>query len=62
MSIVHVIDMLELQVVMTNVKAHSGDRLNERADQLAKAAARTATRLNLNYTKLSGVNLMLTYD
>jgi len=62
MTIAHVIEVLKLQVVMTKVKAHSSNRLNDRTDQIAKAAARSAIRLNLNYTRLPDVNLMLTCD
>ncbi len=62
MTIAHVIDVLKLTVTMMKVKAHSGIRLNEKANQLAKAAAFSTSRLNLMYTKLPGLNLVLTCD
>ncbi len=42
MTIAHVIDVLQLTVTMKKVKAHSGMRLNDAADKLAKAAACSA--------------------
>src|SRR6266542_162681 len=47
---------------MVKVKAHSGDRLNDQADKLAKEAASTAPRLNLNYMNLPDLSLVLTCD
>ncbi len=47
---------------MVKVKAYSGDRLNDHADQLAKAAAISASRLNLKYTQLLGLNLIIACD
>ncbi len=62
MTIAHVMEVLKLTVKMVKIKAHSGDRLNEKADQLAKATAFSTPRLNLNYTKLLGLNLVLACD
>jgi len=47
---------------MVKVKAHSGDRLNDKTDRLAKAAAFAAPRLNLKYSNLPEVSLVLTCD
>jgi len=54
-----VIEVLDLTVKMVKVKAHSDDRLNDQADKIAKEAACKASRLNLNYTKIPGLNLVL---
>ena len=47
---------------MVKVKAHSGDRLNDKADKLAKEAAFTAPRINLKYMNLPDLSLVLTCD
>jgi len=60
--IAYVMDVLNLTIRMIKVKAHSGDRLNELADQIAKAAAFSTPRINLNYTQLPGLNLVLACD
>ena len=62
MIIDYIIKALNLKVKMIKVKAHSGDCLNDRADQLAKAAAFTAPRLNLKYMNLPGLSLVITCD
>src|SRR6266498_3672691 len=62
MTIDYIIKALDLTVTMIKVKAHSGDPLNDRADQLAKTAALSTSRLNLIYTNLPGLSLTLTYD
>ncbi len=62
MIIAHVKEVLSLSIKMVKVKAHSGDRLNDKADHLAKAAASSTPRINLTYTKLPGLNLVLAYD
>jgi len=62
MTIDYIIQTLDLKVKMVKVKAHSGDRLNDRADQLAKAAAFAAPRLTLKYSNLPEVSLVLTCD
>src|SRR6266498_5221902 len=56
------IDRKSLKVKMVKVKAYSRVWMNERADKLAKAAAFSASRLNLNYLQISGINLELTYN
>ena len=62
MTIDYIIRALDLKVKMVKVKAHSRDRLNDRADQLAKAAAFTVPRLNLKYMNLPGLLLIITCD
>jgi len=62
LTIDYIIRALNLMVKMVKVKAYSGDRLNDRADQLAKAAAFTAPRLNLKYMNLPGLSLVITCD
>ena len=47
---------------MVKVKAHSGDWLNDKADQIAKAAAVIAPRINLQYMSIPGLKLVLTCD
>ena len=47
---------------MIKVKAHSGDRLNDHADFLAKAAVVSAPRFNVNYMKILGLRLMIACD
>src|SRR6266540_3809869 len=44
---------------MVKVKAHSGERFNEQADKLAKAAAFSTPRINLRYTNIPGLNIVL---
>jgi len=46
-TIRHVLDIMDLTITIVKVKAHSGDRLNDRTDQLAKTAAISASRLNV---------------
>jgi len=58
----YIINQLKLKVTMVKVKAHSGNRLNDKADKLAKAAAVTAPRLNLNYKNLLSLSVVLTCD
>ena len=62
MTIAHTIDCKHLSINMVKVKAYSGDRLNDRADKLAKAAASSAPRLNIKYMSISGINLEITCD
>ncbi len=62
LTIAHVIEVLQLTVTMKKVKAHSGVCLNDKADQLAKAAAHSVPRINLNYTRLLGLQLVLACD
>ena len=62
MTIAYVIKVMELDVRLVKVKAHNSDRLNNWADKLTKAAAFTTLKLNLQYTRLSGYNLVLTCD
>jgi len=62
MTITHMIESKNLKVNLVKVKAHSGDRLNDRADKLAKTAAFLAPRLNLNYLWISGLNLEIACD
>ncbi len=58
----YIIRELDLNVKMIKVKTHNGDRLNDSADRLAKAAAFNAPRFNLNYLALPELALGLTYD
>ncbi len=62
MTMDYIIRELDLNVIMIKVKAHNGDRLNDRADTLAKDAAFHAPRLNLNYLALPELALGLTCD
>ncbi len=62
MTIAYVISDKALKVKMVKVKAYSGDHLNDQADNLAKTAAFSASRLTLNFTSLPGLNLILTCD
>src|SRR6266540_140085 len=62
MTIAHLIDIKQLSIHMIKVRAHSGDRLNERADKIAKAAAFSAPRLLVNYLNLPGHNVELACD
>ena len=62
MTVAHIIECKCLTVNMIKVKAHSGDRLNDRADKLAKEAAVSAPRLNIIYLNLPGINVELTVD
>ncbi len=62
MTIDYIIRTLDLKVKMVKVKAHSGDWLNDKADRLAKAAVFAAPRLNLKYTNLPELSLVLTCD
>ena len=62
MTIAYVINEIDLKIKMVKVKAHSGDRLNDRADKLAKATAFMAFRLNLLYTRLPGLKLIIACD
>ncbi len=62
MTIDYIIRALDLKVKMVKVKAHSGDRLNEKADQIAKATTFVTPRLNLNYMSLPGLQVVLACD
>ncbi len=62
MTVAHIIECKCLTVNMIKVKAHSGDRLNDRADKLAKEVAVSAPRLNIIYMNLPGINVELTVD
>ena len=62
MTIAHIIDIKHLKIKLVKVKAHSGDRLNEKADQLAKTAAFSAPRLNVNYLRIPGLKLEIACD
>ena len=42
---------------MVKVKAHSGEILNDWADIIAKTAAHSTSRLNINYLRIPGLNL-----
>jgi len=59
MTIAYTIEALDLKVTMIKIKAHSRDRLNEWADKLAKDATFSALQLNLHYTKLPDLNLVI---
>jgi len=59
LTIVHTIECKQLRIKMIKVKAHSGDRLNDRVDKLAKDATLSAPRLNVKYMCLPGLNLKL---
>ena len=62
MTIAHLIDVKSLTIRMIKVRAHNGNRLNERADKIAKNAAITAPRLNVNYLSIPGHKLEITCD
>ena len=62
MTIALIIDVKHLKTQLIKVKAHSGERLNERADKLAKKAAFSAFRLHINYLNLPSNKLELTCD
>ncbi len=62
MTIMHVLKVLDLNVKMVKVKAHSDDRLNDQADTLAKDITFSAPQLNLNFMKLLSLNLVLACD
>ena len=62
LTIAHIMEIKNLTIQLVKVKAHSGERLNERADRLAKTAAFSAPRLHLNYLNLPGNRLELTCD
>ncbi len=62
MTIAHLIDIKRLSIHMIKVRAHSGDRLNERADKIAKAAIFSASHLQVNYLNLPGHNLEMACD
>ncbi len=47
---------------MIKIKAHSGDRLNDLADQLAKKAVQDGPRLNLKLTDILAVRILMTCD
>jgi len=47
---------------MIKIKAHSGDRLNDLADQLAKKAVQDGPRLNLKLTDILAVRMLMTCD
>ena len=58
----YIIDHLDLDVMMIKVKAHSGDRLNELADQLAKKAIQEGPLLNLILTNIPDMRMIMTCD
>jgi len=60
MTIAHLIDVKHLKTTLVKVKAHSRNRLNDQADQLAKAAALSAPRLNILYLSIPGLRLEIT--
>jgi len=62
MAIAHIISRLDLKVQLIKVKAHSGDRLNDKADRLAKDAVVHRPKLNVNYLNLPGLAVVLTCD
>ena len=56
------IEAKNLQIRLVKVKAYSGNQFNDRADKLAKVAAFSAPRLNVNYLSLPGLNIEITCD
>ncbi len=62
MTIAHLIDIKNLKTKLVKVKAHSDDQLNDQANKLAKTAAFSAPRLNINYLSISGLNLEIACD
>ena len=62
MIVAHIIKVLDLKIKLIKVKAHSSDRLNNKADILAKKAAVSAPNLSLQYMNLPGLLLGITYD
>ncbi len=62
MTIAHTIDSKNLMTKLVKVKAHSGDRLNDHANKLAKAVALSAPHLYVNYMRLPGLNLEIACD
>jgi len=58
----YVIDQLNLVVKLVKVKAHSGDRLNDKADTLAKEAVSTGPRLNINIAAIPDLRLFMACD
>jgi len=57
-----IIAQMDLDVTMTKVKAHSGDRLNDMADELAKKAVIQSPRLILNLTNIPALRMIMTCD
>ncbi len=62
MTIAHMIEAKHLQIRMVKVKAHSGNKYNDRADYLAKAATFSASWLHIHYLSLPGFKVELTCD
>jgi len=62
MAIAHIIESKFLQTTLVKIKAHSGDRLNDRADRIAKTAAYSAPHLNINYLAIPSLKLEITCD
>jgi len=62
MTIAHLIEAKHIKISMIKVKAHSGNPFNDRADQLAKAAALSSPRLHIQYLRLPGLNVEITCD
>jgi len=58
----YIIAQLDLEVIMKKVKAHSGDRLNDLADELAKNAVIHSLRLILNLTLIPTLRMIMTCD
>ncbi len=47
---------------MVKVKAHSGNRLNDRTDRLAKIAASSAPRIHVKYLSIPGHQMEIACD
>ncbi len=62
MTIAYMINIKHLKTNLIKIKAHSGNRLNDRADKLAKAAAFSASRLYINYLRIPGIRLEIACD
>ena len=62
LSIAYIIECKNLTLNMVKIKAHSGDRLNDRADNLAKVAASSAPHLNVKYLSIPDHNLEIACD
>jgi len=58
----YIIAQLDLEVIMKKVKAHSGDRLNDLADELAKNAVIHSPRLIFNLTLIPTLRMIMTCD
>ncbi len=62
MTIAYIVDRKNLMTTLVKVKAHSGDRFNDRANKLAKAAAFTAPRLHIDYLSILELKLEIICD